>query len=71
MSSELGVYGDNYIPGLDTYANTRIESIPIHPDYISMMNVDLKIGDLVRAYFLGTDDIYQVIEVTDNLLIIS
>ena len=26
----------------------------------------LKIGDLVRAYFLGTDDIYQVIEVTDK-----
>ena len=26
----------------------------------------LKIGDLVRAYFLGTDDIYRVIEVTDK-----
>ena len=26
----------------------------------------LKIGDTVRAYFLGTDDIYQVIEVTDK-----
>ena len=26
----------------------------------------LKIGDLVRAYFLGTDDVYQVIEVTDK-----
>ena len=26
----------------------------------------LKIGDLVRAYFLGTDDIYQVIEITDK-----
>ena len=26
----------------------------------------LKIGDLVRAYFLGTDDTYQVIEVTDK-----
>ena len=26
----------------------------------------LKIGDIVRAYFLGTDDIYQVIEVTDK-----
>lgn len=24
----------------------------------------LKIGDLVRAYFLGSDDIYEVIEVT-------
>jgi len=26
----------------------------------------LKIGDLVRAYFLGTDDIYQVIMVIDK-----
>ena len=26
----------------------------------------LKIGDKVRAYFLGTDDIYRVIEVTDK-----
>ena len=26
----------------------------------------LKIGDTVRAYFLGTDDVYQVIEVTDK-----
>ena len=26
----------------------------------------LKIGDIVRAYFLGTDDVYQVIEVTDK-----
>jgi hypothetical protein len=26
----------------------------------------LKIGDVVRAYFLGTDDIYRVIEVTDK-----
>jgi hypothetical protein len=26
----------------------------------------LKIGDLVRAYFLGTDDIYQVIMIIDK-----
>ena len=26
----------------------------------------LKIGDLVRAYFLGTDDIYQVIKIVDK-----
>jgi hypothetical protein len=26
----------------------------------------LKIGDIVRAYFLGSDDIYRVIEVTDK-----
>jgi hypothetical protein len=26
----------------------------------------LKIGDTVRAYFLGTDDVYQVIEVTEK-----
>ena len=49
MSNDLGVYGDNYIPGLYTYTNTRIESIPIHPDYISIMNVNLKIGDLVQT----------------------
>ena len=30
------------------------------------MERKLKIGDLVRAYFLGTDDIYQVIEVIDK-----
>ena len=26
----------------------------------------LKIGDIVRAYFVGASDIYRVIEVTDK-----
>ena len=49
MSNDLSVYGDNYLPGLYTYTNTRIETAPIHPDYVSVMNVRLKVGDLVQT----------------------
>ena len=51
MSKDLYIYGGDYESGLDTYLNTKIEnhSVPIHPYYAKIMNIDFKVGDLVET----------------------
>jgi hypothetical protein len=73
MSDDLKIYGD-YIPGLKTYVNTKIENspVPIHPYYAKMMSIRFQVGDLVETC-VGKLGLVKEIEVKpkENSMFIS